>query len=319
MPARLRRWTSSAGPLLPKVRGSSPSGPPPLLFDGMPTRLEADRVGLVCGVRSSLRGDRRDAPLLFAPMREEARQASPPSCAARRRYWRACRVSSDRRAGSLDLPALLPPRRSLEAMADRRRWSARSRAGSRPRRCSRSGERAARSPSVQQLERDGRGRDASARELTPATVEAMPRRSPRQDRKAGHGSPGRNLSARARGERDQRRRSEAEAEEQDRLEQRRRGGNGRDHGAPSRPSPIVCPRGKLGYSEHVARAKLAEYAGSSRPNRPVRVYLCDHCKSWHLTSSPDRPTVIAPPAPRARPPIPPPPRPRLRPPSSGSS
>lgn len=171
MPARLRRWTSSAVPLLPKVRGSASSGPPTLLFDGMPTRLEADRVGLVCGVRSGLRGDRRDAPLLFAPMREEARQARPASSAARRRYWRACRVSSDRRAGSLDLPALLPPRGSLRAMAGRRRRSARPRAGSRPRRDPRSGERAARSPSVQQLERDRRGRDASARELTPATVE----------------------------------------------------------------------------------------------------------------------------------------------------
>lgn len=318
MPARLRRWTSSAVPLLPKVRGSASSGPPTLLFDGMPTRLEADRVGLVCGVRSGLRGDRRDAPLLFAPMREEARQARPASSAARRRYWRACRVSSDRRAGSLDLPALLPPRGSLRAMAGRRRRSARPRAGSRPRRDPRSGERAARSPSVQQLERDRRGRDASARELTPATVEAMPRRSPRQDRKAGHGSPGRNLSARARGEREQRRRSEAEAEEQDRLEQRRRRAPD-----PKRPPVTVCPRGKSGYPEHVARAKLAEYAESSRPNRPVRVYLCPHCSAWHLTSSPDRPDRVAPPASfdPSRPAIPPP-SPRLRPPrpsSSGSS
>lgn len=312
MPTRFRRWTSSARSLVPKVRWSSSSDPPTLLFDGMPTRLEADRVGLVCGVRNSLRGDRRDAPLLFAPMREEARQASPPSCAAWRRYWRACRVSSDRRAGSLDLPNLLPPRGSLEAMAGRWRRSARSRAGSRPRRCSRSGERAARPPSVQQREGDRRGRDASARELNPATVEAMPRRSPRQDRKAGHGSPGRNLSARARGEREQRRRSEAEAEENDRLEQRRR---------PPRSSVTVCPRGKTGYPEHVAREKLAAYAGSSRPNRPVRVYLCPHCSAWHLTSQPEQLPKVAPPArfDPSRPAIPPPP-PRLRPrPSSPGS
>lgn len=301
--------------MVPSLRRPSPRLTTPILFGllqvGGPSRAAppaSDRAA-VPHVWRPLRVLSFLPPVLLPPMREEARQGAPSSSAAWRRYWRACRVSSDRRAGSLDLPALLPPRGSLGAMAGRRRRSARSRAGSRPRRDPRSGERAARSPSVQQLERDGRGRDASARELTPATVEAMPRRSPRDDRKAGHGRPGRNLSARARGERDQRERREVE--EAAAADRARR--------APARAPVTVCPRGKAGWPEHVAREKLAKYSSSDRPNKPVRVYLCPHCDAWHLTSSPERPPRIAPPDPSfdaARPAVPPP-APKYLPPKTG--
>ena len=50
--------------------------------------------------------------------------------------------------------------------------------------------------------------------------------------------------------------------------------------------PVICPRGKKGFPEHVAREKLAQYAASNRPQRPTRVYLCQECDSWHLTSAP---------------------------------
>jgi len=144
----------------------------------------------------------------------------------------------------------------------------------------------------------------------PATVETMPSRSPREDRKAPHGRPGRNLSARARSEREARHRNEVE--EQAQLEDRTR------RARP--PAPIVCPRGKAGWSEAIARKKLALYAESSRPLRPVRVYLCQHCAAWHLTSLPEQAPKVAPPASfdPSRPRIAPP-SPRLRPPSSSGS
>lgn len=31
---------------------------------------------------------------------------------------------------------------------------------------------------------------------------------------------------------------------------------------------------------------------STRKNKPVRVYLCPYCKTWHLTSKPDRDKLI---------------------------
>lgn len=62
----------------------------------------------------------------------------------------------------------------------------------------------------------------------------------------------------------------------------------RDPDRPPRPT-IVCPSGKVAFaSEAVAAEVLAEYAGSSRPNRPVRYYTHAACAGWHLTSQPPR-------------------------------
>jgi len=49
---------------------------------------------------------------------------------------------------------------------------------------------------------------------------------------------------------------------------------------------VVCPHGKKGFSESVAREKLEAYSAGDRPNKPARVYLCPHCDAWHLTSRP---------------------------------
>lgn len=128
-----------------------------------------------------------------------------------------------------------------------------------------------------------------------ATLSAMPRRN---YRKGEVQRPGRNRSSRARHELDGWRKAPAfEAP------------------AARTPAPVICPRGKRGYPEHVARAKLDEYAKSDRPNRPVRVYRCPHCDAWHLTSSPLIEHKAIDPAERARqltskPPVPPPGRAR---------
>lgn len=95
----------------------------------------------------------------------------------------------------------------------------------------------------------------------------MPRRNRPSHRRTPN-RPGRNLSSRARaelGERAKARKAEA--------------------------SPTVCPHGKRGYPEHVAKAKLEQYRqddeGKNR-RRPTRVYLCQLCDSWHLTSEAPR-------------------------------
>lgn len=241
----------------------------------------------------------RHLPRVLPPLRRSGRPRDPPR---RRRSRHRRQLPTD-------------PRRTLPPIEDSSGAPASDRTTSRPRVREGWGTTAGdRRRRVKGACAFSWGRVSARVPASSATVEAMPRRSPRDDRKAGHGRPGRNLSARARGEREQRRRSEAEAEENDRLEQRRR---------PPRSSVTVCPRGKTGYPEHVAREKLAAYAGSSRPNRPVRVYLCPHCSAWHLTSQPEQLPKVAPPArfDPSRPAIPPPP-PRLRPPrpsSPGSS
>lgn len=75
--------------------------------------------------------------------------------------------------------------------------------------------------------------------------------------------------------------------------------------------PVICPRGKRGYPEHIALEKLARYAESDRPGpKPVRVYECGECGCWHLTSAPKIETREAPPGPGSRVPrVPPPGRP----------
>jgi len=91
----------------------------------------------------------------------------------------------------------------------------------------------------------------------------MPRRNtPR------HGRPGRNRSHR----------SAAERQSAGREEYRARRADERA------ASVVVCVNGKRGWPEHIAREKLAKYGNSNRPNRPVRVYQCEKCGSWHLTS-----------------------------------
>ena len=49
---------------------------------------------------------------------------------------------------------------------------------------------------------------------------------------------------------------------------------------------VVCPTGKTGFTKGVAEQRLASYAGqdNSRGRQPVRVYECQHCGHWHLTS-----------------------------------
>ena len=51
-------------------------------------------------------------------------------------------------------------------------------------------------------------------------------------------------------------------------------------------SPTVsrCMTGKAGFPLQVAEAKLKVYQGSNRNVKPVRVYLCQVCDSYHLTS-----------------------------------
>lgn len=58
----------------------------------------------------------------------------------------------------------------------------------------------------------------------------------------------------------------------------------------SSPPPVRCVTGKAGFSEAEARRKLEQYASepSSRRDRPVRVYPCPKCGSWHLTSRQER-------------------------------
>lgn len=142
------------------------------------------------------------------------------------------------------------------------------------------------------------------------------RRTNREDRKSAQRRPGRNLSERARAERRARgSRDEEERESRPRPSSSRSSRSSSDAApAPRPPVPVICPKGKRGYPEHVARAKLAEYAGSGRPNVPVRVYPCRECGSWHLTSREARRPETSRPAPPAsssgssapRPTIPPP-------------
>lgn len=53
------------------------------------------------------------------------------------------------------------------------------------------------------------------------------------------------------------------------------------------PSPVVviCPSRKRGFPKHIAEEKLAVYSrDTTRRTVPQRVYHCDLCGSWHLTS-----------------------------------
>lgn len=81
---------------------------------------------------------------------------------------------------------------------------------------------------------------------------------------------------------------------------RKNGATIRRRNAPQRPKherrrsdtytpPVLvvrCPTGKQGFAEHVALAKLAQYAegNDNRMSRPKRVYYHELCGSWHLTS-----------------------------------
>lgn len=65
------------------------------------------------------------------------------------------------------------------------------------------------------------------------------------------------------------------------------------HNAPKvfSPSVTICPTGKRGFPQHIAEAKLELYSdGTNRRTSPQRVYECDHCGAFHLTSQPLRST-----------------------------
>lgn len=118
--------------------------------------------------------------------------------------------------------------------------------------------------------------DSGAASGGSATLAAMPRRN-----SSSHGRPGRNRSSRSRAEL-------ARLAHQDRLE-------AEEAGRPARVRPIVrCVNGKPGWrSEATALEVLAEVQRKAhvQPGRPVpvRVYLCEKCSSWHLTSRPFAP------------------------------
>lgn len=50
------------------------------------------------------------------------------------------------------------------------------------------------------------------------------------------------------------------------------------------PVIVRCVTGKTGFPRAVALAKLETYATGDRERRPTRIYQCDHCGVWHLTS-----------------------------------
>lgn len=51
-----------------------------------------------------------------------------------------------------------------------------------------------------------------------------------------------------------------------------------------------CPSGKICLnSKKQAEDKMASYWRTPRRGKmPIRVYKCDLCNNWHMTSAPDR-------------------------------
>lgn len=116
----------------------------------------------------------------------------------------------------------------------------------------------------------------------------MPRRTPREDRKATHHRPGRNLSTRAKVARGLSYEGGATSIVRFVSSHHREHAAGETHA-----DFVVCPKGKVGLTRIVAEQRLAAYSADRRPTRPVRIYLCPECStparpSWHLTSQPKR-------------------------------
>lgn len=124
----------------------------------------------------------------------------------------------------------------------------------------------------------------------------MPRRTPREDRKAEHRKPGRGMSARSKLARAVGNLEDGSASDVVRFTS----GHQRDDLAPRQRAPmtdrVVCSNGKLGFSKAVAQAKLEEYRAqvNHRGAKPTRIYECPKCSTpakswWHLTSQALRP------------------------------
>lgn len=67
----------------------------------------------------------------------------------------------------------------------------------------------------------------------------------------------------------------------------RRGNSAQSPNAPPKDATrIICPAGKVGFPKHIAEQRLEEYRNqpNRRTSRPVRIYECDKCGFWHLTS-----------------------------------
>lgn len=59
---------------------------------------------------------------------------------------------------------------------------------------------------------------------------------------------------------------------------------------PGKVSAVRCPSGKTGWSQPEASRRLTKYAEQpgSRQRTPQRIYKCQLCDHWHLTSKPDK-------------------------------
>jgi hypothetical protein len=55
------------------------------------------------------------------------------------------------------------------------------------------------------------------------------------------------------------------------------------------PLVVTCVTGKTGFPQSVAQAKLEAYqSATSRTRVPTRIYPCQLCDAWHLTSEAPR-------------------------------